>query len=170
MGGIHGRNASGLRGIFDEQTARQTEIILCQDATIAAMAETVLKLTSGEQRAFPFDTKGDPINIKHTIKLNFPRFTEEDPEGWLYQADEYFGFHGIGDESKVQLEGLHMIGKALSWIRGMRHNKLISTWMKFVEDLRERLGLAEYENKLEDLTRLQQTSTLAVYLENSKSY
>lgn len=53
--------------------------------------------------------------------------------------------------------GFHMIEKALSWIRGLRRNKLLTSWPCFMEDLRERFGVALYENKLEDLSRLQET-------------
>lgn len=132
-----------LGAIIDEQTARQTKITLRQDAAIAAIANTVLKFTKSEPRNFPYDAKGGSMNAKRLIKLDFRRFTGEDPEGWLYQADEYFAFHGIGDESKVQINGFHMTGKALSWIWGLRRNNLILTWARFVEDLRERFGMTE---------------------------
>lgn len=143
-----------LGAIIDEQTARQKEITLRQDMAIAAIADTILKLTNNEHRSFPYDAKWEPSNVKRAIKLDFPRFIGEGPEGWLYQTDEYFAFHGIEEESKVQIAGMHMTGKALSWIRGMRRIKLITTWAKFVEDLREQFGAAEYENKLEELTSL----------------
>lgn len=58
-----------------------------------------------------------------------------------------------------------MLGKALAWIKGLRYNNLLSTWARFIEDVRERFGMAEFENKLEELSRLQQTSTMAEYLE-----
>lgn len=58
-----------------------------------------------------------------------------------------------------------MTGKVLSWIRGLRRNKLISTWTRFVADLRESFGVAGYVNKLEELSRLQQTSSLVAYLD-----
>lgn len=54
-----------------------------------------------------------------SIKLDFPKFTKEDLEGWLYQVKDYFSFHGIGNDSKIQVVGFHMIGKALSWVKGL---------------------------------------------------
>lgn len=118
--------------------AHQTEITRQQDAAIAAIAESILKLTrKGESFDGQHDYRYDVSNIKHSsIKLDFLRFSREEPEGWLYQADEYFAFHGIRDDSKVQIIGFHMTGKALSWIRGLQRNKLISTWTRFVVDLR----------------------------------
>lgn len=83
----------------------------------------------------------------------------------MYQADKYFTFHNIGDDSKVQIASFHMTGKALRWIRGLWRNKLLTTWDRFVEDLHERFGVPNFENKLEDLSRLQQSSMVADYLE-----
>lgn len=127
-----------LGAIIAEQMAHQTEITRQQDAAIAAIAESILKLTrKGESFDGQHDYRYDVSNIKHSsIKLDFLRFSREEPEGWLYQADEYFAFHGIRDDSKVQIIGFHMTGKALSWIRGLQRNKLISTWTRFVVDLR----------------------------------
>lgn len=58
-----------------------------------------------------------------------------------------------------------MIGDALSWIRGLWCNKLLTTWAWFIDDLQELFGAADFENKLEDLSQLQQSSTMASYLE-----
>jgi len=96
-----------------------------------------------------------------SIKLDLPRFSGEDPQGWLYQAEEYFAFHSIRDEAKIQIASLHMTKEALAWIRGLRRNKLISTWPKFTEDLTERFGNSAFDDKLEDLSRLQQTGSVA---------
>lgn len=60
--------------------------------------------------------------------------------------------------------GLHMTGTALSWIQGLLRNNLITTWSRLFEDLRERFGSDMFEDKLEDLTRLRQTSTMDEYI------
>lgn len=160
-----------LEAIIAEQTARQTKITHRQDAAIAAIAENVLKLTKkGESSDGQCDYWYGVGNIKYSsIKFNFLRFSGEDPEGGLYQVDKYFAFHGIGDDSKVQITGFHMMGKALSWIRDLRRNNLISTWTRFVVDLWEHFGVADYVNKLE-LSRLQQTSSLTDYLDKFEDW
>lgn len=146
-----------LGAMVTEQMARQMEVTQQQNA---AIAESVLKLTKdGERGGGPtldFFTKGESSYVRRLlVKLDFPRFAGIDLEGWLYQVDEYFTYHDIGDESKVQIAGFHMTDKALKWIRGMRRNRLLTTWKQFLEDLRERFGRDEYENMLEDLSRLQ---------------
>lgn len=57
-----------------------------------------------------------------------------------------------------------MTKEALSWIRGLRRNNLLTTWEKFAEDLKERFGESAFDDKLEELSRLVQTSTMAEYM------
>lgn len=76
------------------------------DTAIEAIADQVLKISRdgslGDSHSL---LVGDSSQMRRSIKLEFLCFSDEDPEGWLYQADEYFAFHTIGDESKVQIAG-----------------------------------------------------------------
>lgn len=126
-----------LGAIIAEQTARQTEITQQQNTAIAALEESVLKLTKeGDQGPSGFFKAKSSHERRPLMKLDFPQFSDDDPEGWIYQVEEYFTYHGIGDGSKLQIAGFHMSGKALSWMRGLRRNKLLSTWMNFVDSMR----------------------------------
>lgn len=62
-----------------------------------------------------------------------------------------------------------MSKEVLAWIRGLRQNKLLSTWEKFTENLNERFGGSAFDDKLEELSRLQQTGTVATYMAQFKS-
>lgn len=42
------------------------------------------------------------------------------------------------------------MGVSLNWVKGLRRNKLISTWTKFMGDLREGFKMAEFKDKLEE--------------------
>lgn len=53
------------------------------------------------------------------IKLDFPRFSSEYLEGWLFQVKEYFAFHDINDDSRIQIAGFNMTKGALAWMRGL---------------------------------------------------
>lgn len=54
---------------------------------------------------------------------------------------------------------------ALSWMRSLRGNQLLSTWDRFKEDLREQFGGSVFEDRLQELSHIQQTSSVAAYLE-----
>lgn len=50
-------------------------------------------------------------------------------------------------------------------MRGLRRNNLLSTWDKFKEDLHERFGGSAFEDKIQELSHIQQTSSVVAYLE-----
>jgi len=54
---------------------------------------------------------------QHKVKLNFPQFNGEDPNGWLYRAEQYFEYMGIPLEEQVSLASFHLKGIALQWHR-----------------------------------------------------
>lgn len=89
-----------------------------------------------------------------SIKLELSRFTGEDPQGLLFQAEEYFAFHGIVDDAKLQIAGFHMTKAALAWMRGLRRKNLLTTWARFRDDLLELFGISAFDDKLEQLSRL----------------
>lgn len=158
---------SSLVAITADQTKRVTDVTKRHDVAIANIYEELNEVKQlirnfqggSSSREAEFNPK-----VLRSIKLDLPRFTRDDPQGWLYHAEEYFAFHSIGEEAKIQIASLHMSKEALAWIRGLRRNKLISTWVKFTEDLSERLGSSAFDDKLEELFRLQQTGTVAMYM------
>jgi hypothetical protein len=61
-----------------------------------------------------------PHPLKPYLKLSFPRFTGDDPAGWLYQAEQYFAFQRVEDGDKVHLASFHLDGIALQWHRWLK--------------------------------------------------
>lgn len=100
-----------------------------------------------------------------SIRLDFPKLQGIDPEGWIFQAEEYFLFHGIMDDSRIQIVDFHMTKGALSWMHELRRNNLLSTWDKFKEDIHERFRGSDFDDKLQQLSHIQQTSSITTYLE-----
>lgn len=68
------------------------------------IAENVLKLANDDKCGGPrreFLGAGDSSGIRRaSVKLDFSKFTGEDPEGWLYLADEYFTSMELGKSRK----------------------------------------------------------------------
>lgn len=73
----------------------------------------------------------------------------------LFQAEEYFDYHGISESSMVRIAGLHMEGAALDWVRRLKKNGILSSWENLKAEIRERFGESEFEDSLATLTRLQ---------------
>lgn len=84
--------------------------------------------------------------------MDFPRFTGSDLEDWLFQAEEYFAFHNITDDSRVQIAGFNMTNGTLAWMCDMCRNNLLSSWDRLKEDLHKCFGASVFDDKLEELS------------------
>ncbi|KAL5704564.1 hypothetical protein ACHQM5_022972 [Ranunculus cassubicifolius] len=120
----------------------------------------------------PFAT-GEPSHRNHTpvqslpqqtsLKLQFPQFSGQDPNSWIYRAEKYFDFQNIHPNQRVQLASFHLEGLALQWHRWITKFRGSLSWDDFTKALLRRFGPTDYDDPSEALTRLKQTSTVDVY-------
>ena len=101
----------------------------------------------------------EPRTSNSTLKLNFPKFTGEDPTEWIYRAEQYFAFQGIVPTQQVQLASFHLKRIALQWHRWFPMFKGPVSWTKFTTALLHRFGPTEDEKSSEALTHLKHTTT-----------
>ncbi|GFZ10009.1 hypothetical protein Acr_21g0006080 [Actinidia rufa] len=78
-----------------------------------------------------------PRTPNSTLKLYFPKFTGEDPTGWIYRAEQYFEFQGIVPAQRVQLASFHLEGIALQWhpLTRLKHTTTVSAYQEEFEKL-----------------------------------
>lgn len=159
-----------LREELGKMVTIQKSQLSKQDTAIASIANWIKDLTGmlQELQRSMGALRGPEApaqKASRSIRLDLPKFQGTDPEGWIFQAEEYFSFHGILDDSRIQIAGFHMTKGALGWMRGLCRNNLLSTWDKFKEDLRERFGSTNLGDRLQELSHIQQTTSVAAYLE-----
>lgn len=71
--------------IVADHMARQLEITNRQDSTIAAIVDRILKLPNiGGPSEVQSRFADNAMGVRRSIKLEFPRFSSDDLEGWLY--------------------------------------------------------------------------------------
>lgn len=95
---------SSLVSIMTEQNSRLTEVTHRQDAVISNLSDEVCELKNviKHLQGGSMPRRGDSgLWATRSIKLDLPHFIGEDPQGWLYQAYEYFTFHGIREDAKL---------------------------------------------------------------------
>ena len=51
------------------------------------------------------------------VRFDFPRFNGENPNGWVYWANQFFNYHQINPHHRILLASFHMEGKALVWFQ-----------------------------------------------------
>lgn len=82
----------------------QTSRLSIQDTAIANISDCILDITSmlkDLQASIGGQCSPESSNQAATrlIKLDLPKFQGSDPDGWIFQAEEYFSFHEIKDDS-----------------------------------------------------------------------
>ena len=97
------------------------------------------------------------------MKLKFPMFWGENPTTWIYRANLYFKYYNVSPNEQLVLASFHMDGEALVWYQDCEEFGIFDRWETMVQALLLNFGTTSYDDPIEALTRLRQTSTVAVF-------
>ena len=103
------------------------------------------------------------LSLAKSVKLDFPRFSGVDPANWVYKANQYFGYYQTPIVEKLMIASFHMELEALIWFQEAEEAGIFSDWESMVQALHVRFGSTTYDDPMEVLTRLRQTTTVALY-------
>jgi len=115
---------------------------------------------SGYGKGITIGNEGKPY-----LKLHFPRFSGDDPTGWIFQAEQYFEFQNVTDTDRVNLASFHLDDIALQWHWWSAKSRGPMTWREFTTTLLSRFGPTDYDDPSESLHRLKHITTVAAYIE-----
>ena len=102
-------------------------------------------------------------SLAKSVRLEFPRFRGDDPATWVYKANQYFNFYHTPLSERLLMASFHMDGEALVWFQDCEASGEFVAWESFVEALLIKFGSFAYEDPMEALTRLRQTSNVINY-------
>ncbi|XP_020241395.1 uncharacterized protein LOC109819859 [Asparagus officinalis] len=110
---------------------------------------------------------GRPLFFSKLAKLEFPRFSGDDPTEWFTRVDQFFEYQSTPEQQKVPLASFHLEGEANQWWQWLKRsyteeNKEV-TWGIFQEELWARFGPTECEDFDEALSRVKQMGSLRDY-------
>ncbi|KAK1568271.1 hypothetical protein Q3G72_022479 [Acer saccharum] len=90
-------------------------------------------------------------------KLEFPKFSSDNPTEWFNRVDQFFEFQGTIETKKVSLASFHLEGEANQWWQWLRRaykeEDRTVTWSIFVEELWARFGPTNCEDFDEALSQ-----------------
>jgi len=76
-----------------------------------------MQVIQEERSAGPSPPRTPPVARHHNqnsnlprMKLDFPRWDEDDPSGWVKRAERFFHFHGTLEASRVDIASIHLEG------------------------------------------------------------
>ncbi|KAF5468520.1 hypothetical protein F2P56_012664 [Juglans regia] len=101
--------------------------------------------------------------IQRSFRLDFPRFSGCDPVGWVFKANQYFDFYQTPFHQKLMVASYHMEGEALVWYQTAFNSGQFNSWESLVMAMQVRFGPSAYDDPMEALTKLKQTTSVAVY-------
>ena len=101
--------------------------------------------TNGEIR----HTNSSSLALSRPVRLEFPKFSGEDPTSWVYKANQYFKYYNTPITEKLMLASFHMKGEALIWFQDSEEAELFVDWESLIQALHIRFGATAYDDPME---------------------
>ena len=97
-------------------------------------------------------------------KLDFPHFSGNDMNWYIYKEEQYFSLHNTFDVNKVPLASFHLEHEAIQWFCWYIKAREEPKWIDFFQLLLQRFGPSAFDDFTGELTKLRQTGTVREYL------
>ncbi|XP_019052082.1 PREDICTED: uncharacterized protein LOC109114217 [Nelumbo nucifera] len=140
------------------------------DTVLSSKASTTSQLVERGQSHWHQQDETDNyyLNILPLrTKIEFPRFSGDDPTEWFNRVAQFFEFQRTPKEQKVGLATFHLEGEANQWWQWLnwtyKEENWMVTWTMFSKELWARFGPTDGEDFDEALSRVRQTGSLRDY-------
>ncbi|XP_026459345.1 uncharacterized protein LOC113360006 [Papaver somniferum] len=108
----------------------------------------------------------NPFNTFSKIhKLDFPRFSGDNPRSWIRKCERFFQIHSTSDEQKTEIASLYLDGKADSWFLDFLTGKTFISWPVFVEAICSRFEDLGNDNYVGFFNKLSLLNSVEEYFE-----
>ena len=108
-------------------------------------------------------TNSSSLPLSQPVRLEFPKFSGEDPASWVYKANQYFKYYNTPITEKLMLASFHMEGEALIWFQHSEEAGLFVDLESLIQAFHIKFGATTYDDPMETLTRLRQTTSVSLY-------
>ena len=62
------------------------------------------------------------------MRVDFPKWEEGDPIGWISHVERYFRYHKTTDTSMVEIMAIHLEGDVIQWFDQFEHTHRVLSW------------------------------------------
>ncbi|GJX55739.1 retrotransposon-related protein [Tanacetum coccineum] len=125
-----------------------------------------MKKLSGEASTSTVPNRANHPKVSIMAKIEFPKFSGDDPTGWVYRCNHFFKVDAVEENQKVKLAFMHLYDKALAWHQ--QYSKMYGEdmlWEVYVEALLKRF-CSTYEDHMTDLKNIsQKVGSVHVYID-----
>lgn len=100
-----------------------------------------------------------------TPKIDFPKFSGNDPRGWLNKCEKFFQLNNTNDlRARVLCAALYMEGEADIWFRTIEKERPTILWPEFAILVCKRFSKLGYENVVGQFNKLTQKGKVEEYI------
>ncbi|VFQ58328.1 unnamed protein product [Cuscuta campestris] len=97
------------------------------------------------------------------MRVHAPRFSGDDPTGWIFRIQKYFDYFLTPEPERLQLVAMLIDHPASEWFHYYQANHCTATWEDFLLAVQQRFDPNYYENYVGLLSKLTQTTTVMDY-------
>ncbi|VFQ76738.1 unnamed protein product [Cuscuta campestris] len=97
------------------------------------------------------------------MRIDAPRFSGDDPTGWIFRIQKYFDYFLTPEPERLQLVAMLIDHPASDWFHYYQSNTYGATWADFLVAVQHRFDPHYYENYVGLLSKLTQTSSVLDY-------
>nr|GEZ34379.1 uncharacterized protein [Tanacetum cinerariifolium] len=157
-------------------TIKQSQEIQATLSTLSKQQEAILKALTektgsgsgeGGGSGSTFNTNGADSRNNRSLqigKIDFPKFSGDDVEGWVYRCEHFFAMDETPEGMILRYAVVHLEGDTLQWHRANLRTRNATVaeiqWDEYVRSISAHFSNAMFEDPLEELAFLNQTSTL----------
>lgn len=104
----------------------------------------------------------DNYSVKN-IKIDFPRFIGFDALQWIFQAKQFFYYHGVPDSHRLKIALVHFDGPMVPWFQMLQKASKLTSWMALTKSLESDYGPSVFECPKNTLLHLTQEGTVSQF-------
>ncbi|GJR65654.1 retrotransposable element Tf2 [Tanacetum coccineum] len=121
-----------------------------------------IKKLSSEASTSTTPNHSNNAKVSRMAKIEFPKFSREDPTGWVYRCNQFFKVDAVEEDQKVKLTSMHLYDKAIAWHQqfSKMHGEDV-LWKVYVEALLKRF-CSTYEDPMNDLKNIKVLKAQAI--------
>ncbi|VFQ77184.1 unnamed protein product [Cuscuta campestris] len=97
------------------------------------------------------------------MRVDAPRFSGDDPTGWIFRVQKYFDYFLTAEPERMQLVAMLIDHPASEWFHYYHANSPSVTWPEFLDTVQQRFDPNYYENYVGLLSKLTQSSSVLEY-------
>ena len=128
-----------------------------EERNVAAtlLEEMATTITIGNTNNNSFPHRSMQIDVSH--------FDGTDVSSQIFKIEQFFQLYNTPDDQRIMISSFHLEGSTLSQCKWMHANGFIESWRGVLKAINLIFGPSMYEDSRGALSKLQQTTTIAVY-------